>query len=173
VRIVGATNQDLQELILQGRFRDDLLYRINTVTLRVPPLRERKEDLPRLVDHILQTLRVPGATKRTVSPEAMQELLAHSWPGNIRELRNVVERIMMMSAGTVPISREEVLQVLPRGQGSLQAGDLTQLSLEEIERLHIQRVLDTNGGNKTQAAKTLDIDYKTLLAKLKKYRLDT
>jgi DNA-binding NtrC family response regulator len=169
VRIVGATNQDLQELILQGRFRDDLLYRINTITLRVPPLRERKEDLPRLIDHILQTLRVPGATKRTMSPEAIQELLAHSWPGNIRELRNVIERIVLMSTGTAPISREEVLQVLPRNQGSLRAGDLTQFSLDEIERLHIQRVLDASGGNKTQAAKTLAIDYKTLLSKLKKY----
>jgi DNA-binding NtrC family response regulator len=169
VRIVGATNQDIQELILQGRFRDDLLYRINTVTLRVPPLRERKEDLPRLIDHILQTLRVPGATKRKVSSEGMQQLLAHSWPGNIRELRNVVERIVLMSTGTEPISREEVVQVLPKGQGSLQSGDLTQLSLDEIERLHISRVLDASGGNKTQAAKTLAIDYKTLLNKLKKY----
>ena len=173
VRIVGATNQDLQELILQGRFRDDLLYRINTVTLHVPPLRERKEDLPRLVDHILHTLRVPGATKRTVSPEAMQQLSAYSWPGNIRELRNVIERIVLMSTGTAPVSREEVIQVLPRGQGSLQAGDVTQLSLGEIERIHIMRVLDANEGNKTQAAKTLAIDYKTLLSKLKKYGLGT
>jgi DNA-binding NtrC family response regulator len=172
VRVVGATNQDLQELILQGRFRDDLLYRINTVTLRVPPLRDRKEDLPRLVDHILQTLRVPGTTKRGVSAEAMQQLLAHSWPGNIRELRNVIERIVLMSTGTAPISREEVAQVLPRGQGSLQAADLAQLSLVEIERLHIQRILDSSSGNKTQAAKILAIDYKTLLNKLKKYGLD-
>jgi DNA-binding NtrC family response regulator len=171
VRIIGATNQDLQELILQGRFRDDLLYRINTITLRVPPLRERKEDLPRLIDHILQTLRVPGATKRTVSPQAMQQLLAHSWPGNIRELRNMIERMVLMGTGTAPISPEEVVQVLPKEQGSPQAGELTQLSLDEIERLHITRVLDASGGNKTQAAKTLDIDYKTLLAKLKKYGL--
>jgi DNA-binding NtrC family response regulator len=171
VRIVCATNQDLQELILQGRFRDDLLYRINTITLRVPPLRERKEDLPRLVDHILHTLRVPGATKRAVSTEAMQQLSAHGWPGNIRELRNVIERIVLMSTGTATISREEVVQVLPRGQGSPQSGDLAQLSLDEIERLHIQRVLDASGGNKTQAAKTLAIDYKTLLSKLKKYSL--
>ena len=171
VRIIGATNQDLQELILQGRFRDDLLYRINTVTLRVPPLRERREDLPPLIDHILHTLRVPGATKRTVSPETMQQFLAHSWPGNIRELRNVIERIVLMSTGTAPITREEVAQVLPRSQGSMQGGDLTKLSLDEIERLHIQRVLEACDGNKTQAAKTLAIDYKTLLSKLKKYKL--
>ncbi|HEY6973044.1 MAG TPA: sigma-54 dependent transcriptional regulator [Nitrospiraceae bacterium] len=173
VRIVGATNQDLQELILQGRFRDDLLYRINTITLHVPPLRERKEDLPGLVDHILQTLRVPGATKRTLSPEAIQQLSSYSWPGNIRELRNVIERIVLMSTGTTPVSREEIAQVLPRRQDSRQAGDVTQLSLEEVERLHIMHVLDASGGNKTQAAKTLVIDYKTLLSKLKKYGLGT
>ncbi|HYM01023.1 MAG TPA: sigma 54-interacting transcriptional regulator, partial [Blastocatellia bacterium] len=171
VRIIGATYQDLQELILQGRFRDDLLYRINTVTLRVPPLRERKEDLPRLIDHILEIPRVPGATKRTVSPKAMQQFLAHSWPGNIRELRNMIERMVLMGTATAPISPEEVVQVLPKDQGSPQAGELTQLSRDEIERLHITRVLDASGGNKIQAAKTLDIDYKTLLADLKKYSL--
>ncbi|HXX73733.1 MAG TPA: sigma-54 dependent transcriptional regulator [Nitrospiraceae bacterium] len=173
VRIVGATNQDLQELILQGRFRDDLLYRINTVTLLVPPLRERRDDLPLLIDHILKTLRIPGATTRTVSPEAMRQLLAYRWPGNIRELRNVIERIMLMKTGSAPISLEEVTQVLPQGQGSIRAEDLTQLSLDEIERLHIARVLGACGGNKTHAAKTLAIDYKTLLSKLKKYGLGT
>ena len=171
VRVVGATNQDIQELVHQGRFRDDLLYRINTVTLRVPPLRERKEDLPKLSEHILSTLRIPGTTKRTLSPEAIQALAGHSWPGNVRELRNVLEGIVLMSNGTGPISREEVLALLPNTRNTFQTGDHTHLSLEEIERLHIQRVLDANAGNKTQAAKTLQIDYKTLLTKLKKYSL--
>lgn len=173
VRVVGATNQDIQELVHQGRFRDDLLYRINTVTLRVPPLRERKEDLPNLAAHILSTLRIPGTTKRTLSSEAVQALAAHSWPGNVRELRNVIEGIMLMSHGTGPISREEVLALLPKTRNTFQPDDYTHLSLEEIERLHIRRVLEASGGNKTQAAKTLDIDYKTLLAKLKKFGLAT
>ena len=173
VRVVGATNQDIQELVHQGRFRDDLLYRINTVTLRVPPLHERKEDLPKLAAHILSTLRIPGTTGRTISPEAAQALTAHSWPGNVRELRNVLEGIVLMSHGAGPISREEVLAQLPKTRSSLQTEDHTHLSLEEIERLHIQRVLDASGGNKTHAAKTLDIDYKTLLTKLKKYGLAT
>lgn len=171
VRIVGATNQDIQELVHQGRFRDDLLYRINTVTLRVPPLRERKEDLPKLAEHILSILRIPGTTTRTLSPEALQALTLHSWPGNVRELRNVIEGIVLMSQGTGPIGREDVLSLLPKTRATLQAGDQTQLSLDEVERLHIQRVLDASGGNKTQAAKTLNIDYKTLLTKLKKYSL--
>ncbi|MEO5957140.1 MAG: sigma-54 dependent transcriptional regulator [Nitrospiraceae bacterium] len=171
VRVVGATNQDIQELVHQGRFRDDLLYRINTVTVRVPPLRERKEDLPKLIEYILSTLRIPGATTRTLSSEAMQALVTHSWPGNVRELRNVLEGIVLMSNGTGLIGREEVVALLPKTRPSLQTGDQTMLSLDEIERLHIQRVLEASGSNKTQAAKTLDIDYKTLLTKLKKYRL--
>ena len=169
VRIVGATNQDLQELIAQGHFRDDLLYRINTVTLRVPPLRERKEDLPALTEHILRTLRIPGAPRRTMTANALQRLKEYRWPGNVRELRNVIERAVLMSPGTGPITEEEVEQVLPKSRGHLQAEDVSHVSLEEIEQLHIQRVLDASGGNKTQAAKTLNIDYKTLLAKLKKY----
>ena len=173
VRVVGATNQDIQELVHQGRFRDDLLYRINTVTLRVPPLHERKEDLPKLAEHILSTLRISGTTKRTISPEAVQALTTHSWPGNVRELRNVLEGIVLMSNRTGPIGPEEVLAQLPKTRSSSQTGDQTHLSLEEIERLHIERVLTASDGNKTQAAKTLDIDYKTLLTKLKKYGLAT
>ena len=169
VRVVGATNQDIQELVHQGRFRDDLLYRINTVTLRVPPLRERKEDLPKLAEHILSTLRIPGTTTRTLSPEAIQTLTTYSWPGNIRELRNVIEGIVLMSQGTGPIGQEDVLALLPKTRNRLQSGDQLHLSLDEIERLHIQRVLEASAGNKTQAAKTLDIDYKTLLSKLKQY----
>jgi DNA-binding NtrC family response regulator len=171
VRVVGATNQDLQERILQGRFRDDLLYRINTVTLRVPPLRERKDDVPRLVEHILGTLRAYDHRVRSVSPDAMASLLAYTWPGNVRELRNVLERVVLLNRDTATISEEEIRRMLPKTQGAMPVSDPTQLSLDEIERLHIQRVLDASGGNKAQAAKTLDIDYKTLLTKLKTYGL--
>jgi len=172
VRIVGATNQDIQELIHQGRFRDDLLYRINTVTLRVPPLRERTEDLPILVNHILQTLRIPGTTKRTVAKDAWQRLTAYAWPGNVRELRNVIERIILMGAGTGPITQADVEQVLPTSTAPPQTDNPAGLTLDAIERRHILRVLDASDGNKTAAAKTLDIDYKTLLAKLKKFAID-
>ncbi|MDO9118166.1 MAG: sigma-54 dependent transcriptional regulator [Nitrospira sp.] len=171
VRIVGATNQDIQELVHQGRFRDDLLYRINTVTLRVPPLRERTEDLPALIDHILQTLRIPGATKRTVAPAALQRLTAYAWPGNVRELRNVIERMILMSTGTGPITHAEVEHVLPKASGAPRTDDPAELTLDEIERRHILRVLDASEGNKTAAAKTLDIDYKTLLTKLKNFSI--
>jgi DNA-binding NtrC family response regulator len=170
VRIVGATNQDLQDLVLQGRFRDDLLYRVNAVTLLVPPLRDRLEDLPGLVEHIFHTLRVPGVPKPAIHTDALDQLAAYGWPGNIRELRNVLERLVLMKIGTAPISRDAVLQALPMSKPAARP-DHSNLSLDEIERLHIQQVLAAACGNKTQAAKTLRIDYKTLLTKLKKYGL--
>ena len=173
VRVVGATNQDVQELVLQGRFRDDLLYRINTVTLLVPPLRERKEDIPRLTEHMLKALRIPGTTPRPCSAEALAQLASYHWPGNVRELRNVLERLVLLSPGREPITTADVLQVLPRKSLSDLAAETDGLPLEEIERRHIQRVLDASGGNKTKAAQTLQIDYKTLLTKLKRYRLDS
>lgn len=167
VRLVGATNQDLHQLVLGGRFREDLLYRVNTVTLRVPPLRERMEDLPELVAHILRTLRVPGAGHRAVAPEAIQTLAGYRWPGNIRELRNVIERVVLMSPDRTLISRDDIAQTLPPSESPARTEDLARVSLDEIERRHIDRVLTACGGNKTQAAKILGIDYKTLLTKLK------
>ncbi|HET9606120.1 MAG TPA: sigma-54 dependent transcriptional regulator [Nitrospira sp.] len=171
VRIVGATNQDLQTLVAQGRFREDLFYRINAVTLPVPALRERKEDVPGLAEHFLQNLRAAGTVTRTLSPEAKAALCDYSWPGNIRELRNVIERLMLTGAGTAAISGEEVRAVLPAPVFESETGQLSKRSLEDIERWHIERVLEVHNGNKSQAAKTLEIDYKTLLSKLKKYGL--
>ncbi|ODT45819.1 MAG: hypothetical protein ABS70_02250 [Nitrospira sp. SCN 59-13] len=169
VRIICATNCDLQELVFQGRFRDDLLYRINTVTLHVPPLRERPEDIPGLVAHILQNLHLPGTAARTATPEGLAHLSAYRWPGNVRELRNVIERLVLMSPHTGPITGADIVQILPRSSTTTVAEDQTRRSLEDIERQHIERVLHACGGNKTKAAHTLQIDYKTLLAKLKKY----
>ncbi len=169
VRVIAATNRDLQDLVHQGRFRDDLLYRINTVTLRVPPLRERTEDLPPLIEHILRTLRVPGSVRRSVSPDGLAALCAYRWPGNVRELRNVLERIVLLHPDAEPIGRAEVQRVLPAAPALHSPDDPTTLSLEEVEQRHILRVLDAQGGNRTQAAKILRIDYKTLLGKLKKY----
>lgn len=173
VRIVGATNGDLQELVHQGRFRDDLLYRINTVTLRVPSLRERPEDIPRLAEYFLATIRIPGTAVRSFAPDAIARLVAYAWPGNIRELRNVIERVALMnpSATSRPVSLEDIAQVLPQPAAGHDAADQTNLSMDDMERIHILRVLDAHRGNKTHAAKALQIDYKTLLTKLKKYGL--
>ncbi|MCX5721061.1 MAG: sigma-54 dependent transcriptional regulator [Nitrospirae bacterium] len=173
VRIVGATNGDLQELVHQGRFRDDLLYRINTVTLRVPSLRERTEDIPRLAEYFLATVRTPGTAARSFAPDAIARLVSYAWPGNIRELRNVIERVVLMNpaAASRPISLEDIAQVLPQPAANNDASHQTNLSMDDMERVHILRVLDAHRGNKTHAAKALQIDYKTLLTKLKKYGL--
>ncbi len=173
VRIVGATNGDLQELVHQGRFRDDLLYRINTVTLRVPSLRERPEDIPRLAEYFLATIRIPGTAARSFAPDAIARLVTYAWPGNIRELRNVIERVALMnpSATSRPLSLEDIAQVMPQPAAGHDASDQTNLSMDDMERVHILRVLDAHRGNKTHAAKALQIDYKTLLTKLKKYGL--
>lgn len=173
VRIVGATNEDLQEFVHQGRFRDDLLYRINTVTLRVPSLRERPEDIPRLAEHFLAAVRIPGTAARSFAPDAIARLASYAWPGNIRELRNVIERVVLMnpSASSRPLSLEDIAQVLPQPTAGNDASQQTHLSMDDMERVHILRVLDAHHGNKTRAAKALQIDYKTLLTKLKKYGL--
>ncbi|MDR4476161.1 MAG: sigma-54 dependent transcriptional regulator [Nitrospira sp.] len=172
VRIICATNRDLQELVFQGRFRDDLLYRINTVTLRVPPLRERPEDIRLLAAHLLETIRIPGTTTRTLTTDSLAALSAYPWPGNIRELRNVVERIVLMSPNRGPITAEEVLQVLPHSSVKSPADDQPLVPLDEVERLHIEHVMKASDGNKSKAAQILRIDYKTLLTKLKKYDAD-
>ena len=169
VRIVGATNRDLQTLVAEGRFREDLFYRLNAVTLRVPPLRDRREDVPALAEHFLRSLRGAGSPSRELSPGAKAVLCGYAWPGNIRELHNAVERLIMMGTGAAAISEEEVRAVLPAPSFDSRSPQLSPCSLEEMERLHIRRVLEAHDGNKTQAAKTLEIDYKTLLSKLKKY----
>jgi DNA-binding NtrC family response regulator len=170
VRFLAASNRDLQELVLAGKFRDDLLYRINTVTLKVPSLRERPEDIPQLAGHFLQTLSPHGAPPRTFSREALRLLSDYPWPGNVRELRNVIERLLLLSPADRqgPVGVDELCPLLqpvrPAGVHRAPVG-----SLEESERSHILQVLGEQRGNKSRTARLLGIDYKTLLAKLKKY----
>lgn len=169
VRLVGATNQDVRALVGQARFREDLFYRINTVTLQVPALRERKEDIAPLTEHLLSHVRAPGSPLRRLSTGALRCLVSYQWPGNIRELRNVIERLVMLGTGKDTITDDEVRQALPRPHDAIHQNDLSRASLEEVEQRHIRLVLDACDGNKTHAAKILKIDYKTLLTKLKRY----
>jgi two-component system response regulator AtoC len=166
VRIVAATNRDLAKGVEEGRFRQDLFYRLNVITITLPPLRDRREDIPLLVDTFLEQL---GAEMKRdvegVSAEAMALLLAHSWPGNVRELRNVLERAVVVSTGPV-------LQAGHLGL-TLRAEEMPEhpASLSEVERQHIASVLKETGGNVTQAARILDIDRVTLYSKIRKYGL--
>jgi two-component system response regulator AtoC len=168
VRIIAATNRDLQAEVQQGRFREDLFYRLNVIPIVLPPLRERREDIPLLVEQLLEQLcaeqnrHVSG-----LSAEAMALLVSHDWPGNIRELRNVLERAIVVTQGSVLQAGE--LGLAPKSATELD--NLGPLSLEEVERRHIANVLRHADGNVSQAARILGIDRVTLYNKMRKYQL--
>jgi two-component system response regulator AtoC len=167
VRIIAATNRDLPKAVADGSFREDLFYRLNVIPVHLPPLRERLEDLPLLVEHILEQLgaemnrRIDG-----VSTDAMAALMAHHWPGNVRELRNILERAAVVAAGQIVEASDLGLR---RPSGVSPEGGLA--SLDEVEKQHIGHVLAETGGNISQAARTLGIDRATLYNKMRKYQL--
>ncbi len=171
VRILASTNRDLEQMIAQGRFREDLFYRLNVMSIRVPALRERPEDIPLLAEHFVAQFRVElGRGPLRIAPAAMQRILAWRWPGNVRELRNAMERAALMCDG------EELRpeHVFPSGdhpvtQGSVEPdGDR---SLRAMERRLISRVLEEVQGNRSEAARILGVNRATLYNKLKAYEL--
>jgi transcriptional regulator with PAS, ATPase and Fis domain len=168
VRVIAATNRDLKKAVADGSFREDLFYRLNVIPVTLPPLRERREDIPLLVEHFLDRLEAELKHRVEVSPESMAALLAHDWPGNVRELRNVLERGAVVAHGNV--IRPDDLGLAPApARTAVPAG--TPSSLEEMERHHIAGVLAHTGGNVSQAARVLGIDRVTLYNKMKKYQL--
>jgi DNA-binding NtrC family response regulator len=162
-RCIAATNKDLEKLIEEGKFRPDLFYRLNVFHLELPALRDRKEDIPLLVEHFVRKFALAMNRHIThVSPQAMAQLQSQPWAGNVRELENAVERAMV-------VAREPELgeqDFIFKAQALPAAADKT---LDEIERAHILRVLKECGGNQSHAAEVLDIDRVTLHHKLKKY----
>ncbi len=166
VRVIAATNKDLAHEVRANRFREDLYYRLNVVSLILPSLRERKEDIPLLIEHFLRQFRVTGQKAKTISPEALQLLENYPWPGNVRELANTIERLMILTPGDV-IGPED-LPPNVRIPGGPAGGPA---SLAEMERLHVTRVLAHTRGRKIQAARLLGIDLKTLNSKIKRYNI--
>jgi len=163
-RSVAATNKGLEQLIDEGKFRPDLFYRLNVFRIELPSLRERKEDIPLLVDHFVRKFSLQMNKKiNRVAPSAMYALQAHLWPGNVRELENAVERAMVVAQE--PELREHDFILKPRNG----AGGEGVKTLEDIEKAHILKVLEECGWNQTRAAEILDIDRVTLHNKLKKY----
>ncbi len=183
VRVVSATNKNLQGEVTAGRFREDLLYRLNIVTIRVPSLKERKEDIPLLVEHFLSR-KSKSKTKR-ISPAALQVLMNYDWPGNVRELEHVIEGATVLSqtdtiepgdlwvnAGLQSSAKspgEPALAVPVGGEN----GAEEMISLDEVERVHIEKVLRKNGFNRVKSAQILGITPKTLYLKIKKYGIRT
>ncbi|MFH1035332.1 MAG: sigma-54 dependent transcriptional regulator [Pseudomonadota bacterium] len=172
VRIVAATHQDLKKLVEEGRFRSDLFYRLNVVSLNVPPLRERQDDVPLLATHFLQKYATQqNKNIRGISPEMMRILGGYQFPGNVRELENVIERAValstgdMLEVGDLPDDLKE-----PSLGGALPEGNLP--TLEEKERQYVLWVLAQTRGNRTKAAEILGVDRVSLWRKLKRYGLD-
>jgi len=173
VRLIAATNHDIEEAVREGRFRGDLYYRLNVMALRLPSLREReREDRLALLKHFFGELRagLPAAPAEITS-EALERLLAYGWPGNIREMRNVLERALIMARGAKKVAPEH----LPADLGRRVPGDGGRgmpVSLEEVGRRHIERTLRRHGGNRTRAAAELGISRATLINKIKAFALD-
>jgi DNA-binding NtrC family response regulator len=168
VRVLAATHARLPERISRGEFREDLYYRLRVVEIPLPPLRERREDIPKLVRHFLERFAArDGREVPHVDRDAFASLLAHDYPGNIRELENVLEGAAALSQGGV-IHRED-LQWLPSlgaGAGKVTFdGDTAPANLRDLEELHVQRVLKLAGGNKSRAARLLGISRRTLYRK--------
>jgi DNA-binding NtrC family response regulator len=160
VRIVAATNKDLKSRVADGRFREDLLYRLDVVHLHLPPLRERREDIPALVDHFAG-LHARGGARPVVTEESMARLVAYDWPGNVRQLENVVARALALNTTGVlgPADFPEPIGDAPKKLAGL-AADMP--TLAELNRRYAQHVLTMVGGNKSEAARLLEVDRKTL-----------
>ena len=187
VRVVAATNRDLRAMVEQGTFREDLFYRLNVVNIRIPPLRERREDIPEILDFYLKKSAADnGKDVADISPEALGVLMAYDWPGNVRELRNCVERMVVFARGAtltmtdVPADirsavgeQFEAKAMLPKTTGAAPAEPPTAIGLnvKENEKSLIIKALEECGGNRSQAALKLNISRRTLYRKLHEYGL--
>ncbi len=176
VRLISATNRDLTEAIAQGKFRQDLYHRIKVVSIKLPPLRSRREDIPLLIDHFLKEFTAThGKTVSAVSPAARKALMAYSWPGNVRELKNTIESMVVMDIdGVLDVDDlTEDLQAASGGPGESGAGadNLVGKSLDEIEKHYLAETLKLTGGNREEAARMLGIGERTLYRKIKDYGL--
>jgi DNA-binding NtrC family response regulator len=174
VRIVAATNRDLDEEIRRGGFRSDLFYRLNVITLHLPPLRERADDVPLLAAHFLQRFAASRGRQVRLAPETLEAMQGYDWPGNVRELENALERAAVMTPGEEIGPDALPARIIERApQPLVQASLPPNPTLEIIERAYIHWVLQAEAGNKTRAAEVLGIDPSTLYRKLLRYGMET
>ncbi len=174
VRIVCATHRDLPAMIAEGGFREDLYYRVNVGRVDVPPLRQRLDDVPLLIDHFLaRQAEEEGIDPLELEPAALKALRQHQWPGNVRELQHQLMRVATFAKGKVitvkDVARYADLPSSRPGAPAPAQDDRSVVSLEELERRQIQKALESAGGNKTKAAELLGINRATLFRKLKRY----
>lgn len=172
VRIISATNKDLTEEVKKGTFREDLLYRLNVIPIHIPPLRQRKEDIPELVDYFLEYFAAEyGQKPKKITPEGLQMLAAYDWPGNIRELRNVIERLVIMNSSSTITHRSIVLGESARSDYF--SFNTLREARESFERDFIMRKLEENNWNISKTAEVLDIERSNLHRKIKAYDIKT
>ena len=168
MQILSASNKNIPSMIQQGRFREDLYYRLKVIDIEIPPLRERKEDIPLLCQHFIR--KFAGELNKKISglsDKALGLLLAHSWPGNVRELENALQRAITLSQYEVILPEDLPISLSQKGQEDLlEKGVQARYSLEHFEKEYIIRILSEVGGNKTKAAEILGLDRKTISRKL-------
>jgi DNA-binding NtrC family response regulator len=170
IRLVSASSQDLEDAIKRGEFRQDLFYRLNVVPVRLPDLKDRREDIPLLAQHFLQQFaQQQGDPPRRFSNEAMRILMGHSWPGNVRELENAVEHALTMGAGDTLTANDLPSGVTAPERDVVEEALLDNASLEEIERRYILRVMEKMEGHQVKTAQVLGIDRRTLYRRLRQY----
>jgi DNA-binding NtrC family response regulator len=171
VRVVAATHKDLKQAVEDGAFREDLYYRLNVIEIRIPPLRERKEDIPLLAAHFVDRLsHETGKDVRQISDQAMRILMDYDWPGNVRELENAIERAIVSSRA--PVLTEDDFSFLGAGAASRTFRVPDNMTIEAMEKLMIEAALRRTGGNVKEAAASLGIDRSTLYEKLKRFGIE-
>jgi DNA-binding NtrC family response regulator len=174
VRFISATNTDLEEMVRANTFRQDLFYRLNVVPIRIPDLKDRREDIPLLVQHFLNSFAArAGELVRRFSPDAMRVLMTHNWPGNVRELENAVEYALTMGAGDALGVDDLPEKVTNPDRDIVEESALDGVALSEVERRYILRVLKKMGGHQIKTAQVLGIDRRTLYRRLRQYGVET
>ncbi len=177
VRVVAATAKNLEEAVRKGTFREDLYYRLNVLTIKLPPLKQRSEDIPLLCKHFIRRFnKILGKDIDGLMPEAMALLLDYQWPGNVRELENVLERAMVVADDSQILAEHLFLEPILKGANDNICANLENLSLKSaqkvVEKDLITRALQETGGNRTRAARLLEISHPSLLSKMKAYEID-
>lgn len=174
VRVIAATHRDLRERMKEGQFREDLYYRLNQVMIRIPPLRERREDIPLLIQHFIEQANAEhGCRVQGITPEAIRQLVNQRWEGNVRQLRQAITQMVVLASeptldvGDIPEEFRQNTQIIPVSSGFLAGHTLT-----ELEKVAIQQTLKLTDGNREKAAKLLGIGARTLYRKLKEYDIE-
>ena len=171
IRVIAATNADLEKAVAEQRFRADLFYRLGVVVIRVPPLRERREDIPLLAEEFLRRACSRAGRQVELSPGALDVITAFDWPGNVRQLENLIERVVLLAPGS-PVQPDDLPAPLNPAHRSVATGFFRDLpTLDELERQYLQHVMEAVGGNRTRAAQVLGIDRRTLYRMAERFGL--